>query len=614
VWGRVDARSVRWYRAKAAAGTSLAVEVDSAVFDSKLDPVVTVHGSDRTVLAHKRGAAVEFTSPKGGEFWIALHDGAYLGGDAYPFVIRITAAPRIMAAIPTALKRGAATTVKLLGHRLPGGRPGALKDEDGLVLEESEVSITAPASGERAAAPVARVAGAGMDLWPWALSCPAGRSAPWPFMLVDETVIGPGDVQPPAAVGGLLGSRDAVDPIYFEARKGKALRIDVFSDRLGPPVNPYAVVERVVTNAGKVETHEVWTAPKRGRIFNDRDFYDGTRDPAGRFEPPEDGRYRLTVRDAFALGPNRPRRPFVALLTTAGLPALAVMPTPPPKARDDDRQVYPAAVVLRRGETAPLRLFALRDGEEAAIDVRVDQLPAGVTARAGGLPSGRNDALVLLTAAADAPSGVAPASIAASAAGRLVGVGAATVAWHNPNFDEEPVLARLSRDLQVSVTAEEMAPVTLAAKAPAEGRAGEKVKVDFTVTRRSDWGGNPKLKLKGAPECDKFPEVELDAKATNLVIEINLGEVKLAEGRHTLWLQGMVTVKYQDRPEAVAAADEALKQATAAEAAAKDDAKKAAAEVKKAAEDKKKAAEERAKPRDLVWMLYSQPFVLEVKK
>ena len=120
------------------------------------------------------------------------------------------------------------------------------------------------------------------------------------------------------------------------------------------------------------------------------------------------------------------------------------------------------------------------------------------------------------------------------------------------------------------------------------------------------------LKPAGHPAFDKAKDIAIPEKATNFSAEINIAEVKLPAGSHTLWFQGSVAGKYRNNPEAVTVAEAELKAATDALVSVSGVDKPKAEERKKAAEAAKKAAEEKAKPRDVTVPVYSQPIVVTV--
>jgi hypothetical protein len=64
------------------------------------------------------------------------------------------------------------------------------------------------------------------------------------------------------------------------------------------------------------------------------------------------------------------------------------------------------------------------------------------------------------------------------------------------------------------------------------------VKINFLIEREASFtGGGLKLKPFGLPALDSIPELDVDAKATNLVLQIDLREKKVPVGTHSFALQ-----------------------------------------------------------------------------
>ncbi len=426
----------------------------------------------------------------------------------------------------------------------------------------------------------------------------------------------------PCIYSGVFPHGSEASGVRFNAKKGESLYIELVSDRLGIPSAPYALFQRIYKNdKGDDRPQDLEEIRDTDKSIGDRDFNTSCRDPAGRVQVKEDGEYRVIVRNSFSIGPARSRQPFLlrVLKDTPDFNLLS-LPAVPPKTKDDDRQIHVATTALRRGETGPVRVYVLRKNKfEGEVELGVSDLPPGVRAAGIRLAGGQNSGIILLTAAEDAVA--TNASIEISGKAKIGGnevlrwAAPATTKWPVADYNEEAATSRAARTEEISVIAVESAPISIFAAGgkPIEAQVGAKVSIPLKVVRGSEQAGNFKLKPAGHTALDKAKEIEIDAKATNAVAEIDLNDLKLPEGNHTLWFQGQATVKYRGYLDALAAAEDALKTASkAVESAAAAD-KKAAEERKKMAEERKKASEEKSKPRDVTLMIYSEPFVLTVK-
>src|SRR5439155_12211270 len=87
-----------------------------------------------------------------------------------------------------------------------------------------------------------------------------------------------------------------------------------------------------------------------------------------------------------------------------------------------------------------------------------------------------------------------------------------------------------------------------------------KLKIPLKLIRRADFNANLKLKAIGIGALEKLKDIEIDGKATNATLEIDLKEHKVPAGTHSFYLQTQTSGKYRNNPEAAKAAEEALKQ------------------------------------------------------
>ncbi len=119
------------------------------------------------------------------------------------------------------------------------------------------------------------------------------------------------------------------------------------------------------------------------------------------------------------------------------------------------------------------------------------------------------------------------------------------------------------------------------------------MQIPLKLIRRADFNANLKLKAVGLAALDKLKEIDVDGKATNATVEIDLKENKLLAGTYTFYLQTQTAGKYRNNPEAAKAAEDDFKQAEklvtdlTAAAKAAPEAKQAA--IKAAAESAAKA-------------------------
>lgn len=216
------------------------------------------------------------------------------------------------------------------------------------------------------------------------------------------------------------------------------------------------------------------------------------------------------------------------------------------------------------------------------------------------------------------------------------------MAWPVTNAWSEIPSPRLLADVPVSVGGTEAAPITIAAAEDKvwEVTAGKKLTLPLINTRRCEFSG-AKMSLKTFGHgFEGNPAFELSLSEDSSEVVLDLTKLKPASGNHTIAFYGSAVAKYRHLPEAVAAAEVALRQAQekasvataeavnlaqlaqaaaeeekkTAEMAAKDAAERQkAAEAAVAAADKQlKAATTTAAPKDIVDIVVSQPIQIRV--
>ena len=635
--GRLPSNRVLWFRVMAARGERWIARVQAREMDSRLEPALRVFdGADREIGRARQGM-LDWTASESGEFRVQLRDVTYRGGEDFHFRIEAGTGPHLDAAMPMVLRAGETNRVTLFGRNLAGGRRSPFGGWDGKPLDQVTVDIVAPAIGDTLSLPVemlrrpaaALLAGESMS---WSLAGTNGRSNPLLFSLTTQPVamaddsqapLGPSlpGIVPPVEFCGWFPRRGEISGVTFEARKGDVYWIELWSERLGFPCDPAGLVQRGRKTRG--ERGEALYADVQE--FGDNEvnpggveFNTASRDPVGRLEIPEDGTYRVLIRDLFHTGSDTPRFPYrLSIRRETPSFALVVLPMQPIRANDNDRAVHPAAAFLRRGGTELLRVLAFRrDGFSGDIDLGADELGGGIAAGVSRIPSGQSVGFLPLRAGTNAGGMSRPViwgrgTVATRSIERRA---FAAVAGPASDSNEQAVPSRLVRESLVSASAVEWSPVTLEVPPGRvfEVEPGGKLTLPLGITRRGEFNGEFKLKLSGRAELDKTKEVSVPDQATHITVEISLADATLPAGTHQFWLQGQIAGKYRNNPEALVEAEAALKAAEQVLAAATGADKAALEERRMAAEQVRKSAEERSKPRDVTVRIYSPPIEVRI--
>jgi hypothetical protein len=337
-------------------GQTIAAEVYAARLGSPLDSRLEVHDPHGRSLAENDDAFgadsfLRFTAPEDGTYQIKIHDVNFHGGQAYVYRLTLTAGPHVDRAYPLGGRRATATPFALSGQGLPPG----------------PVEIALPAD----AAPdfTHRLTVDGKQTNPFRLDVDD-----LPEYLESE----PNDdashartVPLPAMVNGRVDRPGDVDFWGVPLHKGEACAFELRAARLGSPLQG---VLAVCDAAGK----ELARAES-----------DGSSDPRLAFTAPAEGTYLLRVGDRFH---------------SRGGPDFAYrLRLDHPPAPDYRLQLGADVVTVPRGGQAKLKVQAERVGGFAGpIALRIEGLPAGVTAAPAAIPANQNAVEVAFKAEAAA--------------------------------------------------------------------------------------------------------------------------------------------------------------------------------------------------------------------
>ena len=582
-YGRSEANAAQFYKFNAKKGQRILVECKAREMDSKMEPALVLYGAGGKELQRTRsGGLIDFSAPADGEYHLKLHDFLFRGGGEYFYRLAISTGPRIDFVFPPSGLAGSRGKFMLYGRNLPGGT--AVKDVtiEGKSLEQLEVEIEFPpaAGAQKQFSCWQQPAEVTLDAFEYRLTGPPGVSNPVLLSFATGPVVperSPNEqpaqaqsISVPCEVVGQFYPAGDRDWFTFEARKGDVFWVEIFSQRLGLVTDPFVLIQRVTKNEkGEEKVSDLKELYDADSDIGGVEYKTATRDPSGRLEVADDGTYRIQVRDLFNGAQPDPRLVYrLSIRKETPDFRLVAAPQPPPSPNKEAKEAVLWTPLLRRGETLPIKVMAFRrDNFSGDIELKVENLPAGVTANEARIEKDKNSTMLLLTAAEEAASWVGPLRITGkSKIGESEAVRearGATVNWSVPDYNVDAIQSRLSRDLVLALSGVETSPISIetSEKKPSEVAEGTRLKIPLKVIRRADFNGNLKLKAVGLSALDKLKEIEVDGKATNATVEIDLAEHKMAPGQYSFYLQTQTPGKYRNNPEAAKAAEEALKQA-----------------------------------------------------
>jgi hypothetical protein len=605
--GRTDNNAYDYFKFHAAQGQRVLLECLSERLDSRADPVLVLfHATGRELDRSRRAGLLDFTATEEGDYLLRVHDFLYRGGGEYFYRLQFSTGPYVDFVLPPSGLPGTKGSYTLYGRNLPGGTEVPEWKINGKTLEKLEVEITLPDASEiekqHHFQPVRRPADVVATRYGWRLKTPRGNSNPVWIGLATAPVVAerePNDTPDKAQkislpcefVGQFFPSRDW-DWITFEAGKGEVYQVEIFSDRLGLPTNPFLLLQRVTKNdKGEETVSDVKEIYDQDTNIGGREFNTATRDPAWRFEVKETGLYRLLARDLFEYAEPNPAHVYrLSLRREKPDFVLVAVPEPPMPVKNDARDVPPWHLFLRKWETWPVNVLAFRrDNFNGPIDLNIDGAPPGVRTPPAQIEEGKSSQLLFLSAAAD----VAPWAGAVRITGRArIGerevtrtAHGGTVIWPVGDYNNEPVESRLASEITLAISRDESYPVTVAAAENKTWSApvGGKIEIPLRIEREGEFKENLKLKAVGVDALEKLGELEIKDKATNATLAIDLNQFKVPPGLHQISLRTVTKGKYRNQPEAAQLAEEESKKAEQAAQAAADASKKAAQRLEAAA-------------------------------
>ena len=284
------------------------------------------------------------------KYQISLHDLDFAGDRSYVYRLMIQPGPPVLAAYPSAGKRGERRSVEFVGWGVATGAA---------LLESVTREITFPADPTQ-------------DSFPYVLENPQGRSRPYSFVLSDlNELVGVSEISElPAAVTGNLKARFQTDSYSVPMKQGDVWQIAARSRTSGPGLD----LDLTVTGPDGVELAAVDDTP-------------GSTDPELTFTVPAEGVYRFDVSDRSSHSGNRAASYRISFERPQPTFQVAI----------------PELLIIPLGTTAKLPVTVTRRGGfQGPIQLSLEGLPPGVTTETTlVIPEMKNELVIDLKCAAE---------------------------------------------------------------------------------------------------------------------------------------------------------------------------------------------------------------------
>lgn len=641
--GRAETSAIHYYRFTAKQGQKFTVECQSQVIDSRLEPdIILTDMAGLEMERGRRGTRLQFLARQDGDYLILLHDSQFRGGAEYGYRLEVSLSPRYDFALPLAINSATnQSPLDLFGYNISDGKPATNQVYLGEVIERfgqitnSTRHLSAPSHQNLAEAFVDS-----FDYWPLLNNI---SSDPVRLLVSPSTNIlrelEPNDrietaqlVTVPCEISGQFYPNRDRDGFQFLAKKGEVYFIEIVSQRLGLPTAPIIVTQRVTKNdKGEWNTSDLKDSGDQDANYGGVEFNTSTRDPLQRFEVPEDGTYRVMVRNRFDFGEPQPRlvyhliirkpQPDFRLLAWAMSPIIT---------KPDTRSVEPWSAFLRRDDVLPIKVAVQRrDGFNEPIHIVPIGLPAGVSFIPTIIPPDNNSTTLYLSTSSAVTNSSGILTIQGQSGDRKHTAKVGQTLWAVGDYNLNSINTRLTRDgLAFAVSAREQSPVTVfpTERKLYEVAKGGKISLPMRIDRHGEFSGILKIRAL----VDPVKDFEVPANATNAVLDLDLSQTKLVLGTNKVELLIQVSGRYQRfGPEALKASEDEVKQA---QSALDESAKKATEAVSKEKENPEAAAKakdltskkdaaakrveelkQRTQSKDVSATCYAEPFLVLVK-
>jgi hypothetical protein len=547
------ATDVDFYRVAVKAGQTLVVRSEAERIDSPMQPMLQLYNSTGHRIADSRRifiqeAAVVYTATHDEELVVRVQDAVYGGGDQFVYRLSFDSRPIVDWVSPAFVVRDVPTPVTVYGRHLPNGRPTE-RDLDGQTIYQQQMNIV-PTGGRDPVGASATAAFADSFWWNAVDGnlMRIGLADRAPVSEAAETPDQP--VTLPFEGTGAFAERADEDVFRFEAKKGEAWVIEVFAQRFGSIADPLLMIDRVVTNAdGTVTFNRLATEDDDKQNPGGADLPTLSDDPSFRLEVPEDGTYRIRLRDRYGDTRGDPRLNY-RLSVRPPKPDFSLVVFDAFPSADGKAPVTSGAISLRKGGSYELTVYAYRrDGHSEAIQLTAENLPAGITCRPSVIGPGQNSAKLVLTAGNDAAEQISPITVTGQSGSgdTTLKRNAQAASLVHDAINGLPRTARLTESLVAGVMKDEQ-PFSIVVDAMnAEFSQDQQLLIPIRIEKRNGFDAKVDLSFYGLPAEVDAPNVAIEPGKDRVVARIYFKE-KAPPSTNTILVQGTSAVPYRRNP------------------------------------------------------------------
>lgn len=584
--GRVDANVEDFYRVSLSKGESVVIECQTRSIDSRATIALKLYdATGREFLSHRdpRGTdcVVTYEADEDQELIIGIRDFLFKGGPSHFYRLAVHGRPFIAYVWPPSVKADAKTEMEVFGWNLPEGKPHPEAELLGQPLQSMTTTIDLTQENKPNGTSFVDPSAFANEFVELQLTTGDAVSNRYPVFVSSLSVIeeldasGASEVQEitlPIEVVGHFAPVSDVDQFQFSATKGEVLWIDVRSQQLGSATDPEILIQRVTTDEqGQIQLRDIAAvddpANRNGSIGSNFDIT--TDDPSYRLQVPEDGNYRVVIKNLFS--GRIDQRDIYRLRIQPETPTFRAVARPVLARPANGNQVVVSSLVLRRGEARNIPIAVHRhDGHNGVIRFEARNLPQGVICEPLFLTDATTDGFLRLIAGDEAASSqqnieiVAVSELNGETVEQVVPIG--TVVWGTNNRTQQRPAFRITNELPLSVLDFESAPILLADAVAADdgqkrdtpiGRVyetsrGGTLNLKLNVTRRNEFAPAFNVVQVGLPREFGLNQIQVPENANELAFTLNATNNNLKPGWYRFHMQGDVKWSYQKNPEVIA--------------------------------------------------------------
>ncbi|MBL8819166.1 MAG: hypothetical protein JNL58_24260 [Planctomyces sp.] len=570
----VNARSnggadIDFFRIPVAAGQTIVVRSEAARLDSLMQPAVQLFNSSGRRLQESRrmfgqDAVMVYTSPVAEDLIVRVSDIVYGGGNEYVYRLCVDSRPQVDFVLPLVVSRDQPSDVTVFGRNLPGGQPTSMKIGN-TPLQQKIVRVE-PAALSSSAAGFPSYSASLETVW-WNGSegslipvCPAASAGQSEIEDGTEPTLAL-----PLDLSGSFHGKDE-DAVRFNAAKGETWVIDVFAHSIGSTADPLLMVEKVVKAADGTETFaRLATEDDNKQNPGGNDLPTLNSDPSFTLAVPEDGTYRVRLRDRYADSRTDPRLVW-RLTIRKPAPDFRIVVFDSFPSADGLQPSSSGAISLRKGGNYQLPVYVFRqDGHNESVWINAENLPEGVTCPGALIGPGQVSAVLVLSASESASELAVPVLVSGRSGGgesavtRLAQV--ATLV-HDP-LNGMPRTARMSDSLVVGVMKDDQ-PFSISIEPiVADLSQDQQLLVPVKLIRRQGFDGKVDFTFLGLPANTDAPAFAIDKGQETAIARLFIKD-NVAPTGSTIVISGTAPVPYRRNPWLSVRAQEKVAAAAAA--------------------------------------------------